>query len=154
MLAWSTNEPFARGRSTMTTATFTLDELDRRQVEALRVGMLERARQLREEIRQTLLRSDSEHYLQVAHDVRNLEDESFADLIVDVGLAEVDRDLEELRAIDAALLRIARGTYGTCSDCERPIEARRLEATLHAERCLDCQTLHERTHFSRKGSTL
>jgi DnaK suppressor protein len=59
-----------------------------------------------------------------------------------------------LRAIDAALLRIALGTYGTCSDCERPIEAPRLEAAPHAERCLDCQTLHERTHFSRKGSTL
>ena len=138
----------------MTTATIALDELDRRQVEALRAAMLERARQLREEIRQTLLKSDSEHYLQVAHDVRNLEDESFADLIVDVSLAEIDRDLEELRAIDAAMLRIADGTYGTCTVCERPIEVRRLEAAPHAPRCIDCQTLYERTHFQWMGSTL
>jgi len=138
----------------MTTTTITLDELDRRQVDALRAALVERARELREAIRQTLLKGDSEHFLQIADDVRNLEDESFADLIVDVGLAEIDRDLEELRAIDAALLRIAGGTYGICSVCERPIEARRLEAAPHAERCLDCQTLHERTHFSRKGSTL
>jgi RNA polymerase-binding protein DksA len=138
----------------MTTATITLDELDRRQVETLRAAMLERARQLREEIRQTLLKSDSEHYLQIAHDVRDLEDESFADLIVDVSLAEIDRDLEELRAIEAAMLRIADGTYGTCGECERPIEVRRLEAAPHAERCIDCQTVYERTHFSRKGSTL
>lgn len=138
----------------MTTATTTLDDLDRRQVEALRTAMLERARQLREEIRQTLLKSDSEQYLQIAHDVRDLEDESFADLIVDVSLAEIDRDLEELRAIDAALLRVADGTYGTCSVCDRPIEVRRLEATPHAARCIDCQTVYERTHFSRTGSTL
>ena len=30
----------------------------------------------------------------------------------------------------------------------------RLEAAPHAERCIDCQTVYERTHFSRKGSTL
>ena len=138
----------------MNTATITLDELDRRQVETLRAAMLERARQLREEIRETLLKSDSEQYRQVADDVRNLEDESFADLIVDVSLAEIDRDLEELRAIEAALLRIADGTYGTCAVCERAIDVRRLEAAPHAERCLDCQTVYERTHYSRKGSTL
>ena len=138
----------------MKTATLKPDQLDRRQVDALRAAMLERARQLREEIRQTLVKSDSEQYLQIAHDVRDLEDESFADLIVDVSLAEIDRDLEELRAIDAALLRVADGTYGACSVCERPIEVRRLKAAPHAERCLDCQTLYERTHFTRKGSTL
>ena len=138
----------------MNTATITLDELDRRQVETLRAAMLQRARQLREEIRETLLKSDSEQYRQVADDVRNLEDESFADLIVDVSLAEIDRDLEELRAIEAALLRIADGTYGTCAVCERAIDVRRLEAAPHAERCLDCQTVYERTHYSRKGSTL
>ena len=138
----------------MNTATITLDELDRRQVETLRAVMLQRARQLREEIRETLLKSDSEQYRQVADDVRNLEDESFADLIVDVSLAEIDRDLEELRAIEAALLRIADGTYGTCAVCERAIDVRRLEAAPHAERCLDCQTVYERTHYSRKGSTL
>jgi DnaK suppressor protein len=138
----------------MNTATITLDELDRRQVETLRAAMLQRARQLREEIRETLLKSDSEQYRQVADDVRNLEDESFADLIVDVSLAEIDRDLEELRAIEAAMLRIADGTYGTCAVCERAIDVRRLEAAPHAERCLDCQTVYERTHYSRKGSTL
>jgi DnaK suppressor protein len=138
----------------MKTATCTPDELDRSKVDALRAAMLDRARQLREEIRQTLLKGDSEQYLQVADAVRDLEDESFADLIVDVGLAEIDRDLGELRAIDAAMLRIAEGTYGTCTDCDRPIDLSRLEAAPHASRCLDCQTVHERTHFQRTGSTL
>ena len=111
-------------------------------------------RQLREEIRQTLLKSDSEQYLQIADAVRNLEDESFADLMVDVSLAEIDRDLEELRAIDAAMLRIGDGTYGLCEVCERTIEPRRLEVAPQAQRCIDCQTLYERTHFQRTGHTL
>jgi RNA polymerase-binding protein DksA len=128
--------------------------LESKQVESLRTAMRERAAQLREEIRQTLLKSDSEHYLQIADSVRDLEDESFADLMVDVSLAEIDRDLEELRAIEAAQLRMADGSYGTCGVCEKPIDSRRLEATPHAPRCIDCQTLYERTHFQKFGHTL
>ena len=124
------------------------------QVEAMRAAMRARQAQLREDIRQALVKGDSEHYLQIADSVRDLEDESFADLIVDVGLAEIDRDLEELRAIDAALLRIADGSYGVCEVCDKPIDVRRLEAAPHALRCIDCQTIYERTHFQKTGHTL
>ncbi len=128
--------------------------LENKQVESLRAAMRARQAQLREEIRQTLIKADSEHYLQIADSVRDLEDESFADLIVDVGLAEIDRDLEELRAIDAALLRVADGSYGVCEVCDKPIDPKRLEITPHALRCIDCQTLFERTHFQKTGHTL
>ncbi|HET9694779.1 MAG TPA: TraR/DksA family transcriptional regulator [Steroidobacteraceae bacterium] len=134
--------------------TTTIDGLDTKQVESLRAAMLARARQLRDEIRQTLLKSDSEHYVQIADEVRDLEDESFADLMVDVSLAEIDRDLEELRAIDAALLRIGDGSYGLCEVCDRPIEPKRLEVAPQVPRCIDCQTLYERTHFQKTGHTL
>jgi RNA polymerase-binding protein DksA len=128
--------------------------LENKHVESLRTAMRARQAQLREEIRQTLIKADSEHYLQVADSVRDLEDESFADLIVDVGLAEIDRDLEELRAIDAALLRVADGSYGVCEVCDKPIDPKRLEITPHALRCIDCQTVFERTHFQKTGHTL
>lgn len=128
--------------------------LQNQQVESLRAAMRARQVQLREEIRQALIKSDSEHYLQIADSVRDLEDESFADLIVDVGLAEIDRDLDELRAIDAALLRMADGSYGVCAVCERPIDVNRLKLTPHALRCIECQTVYERTHFQKTGHTL
>jgi RNA polymerase-binding protein DksA len=128
--------------------------LQNQQVESLRASMRARQVQLREEIRQALIKSDSEHYLQIADSVRDLEDESFADLIVDVGLAEIDRDLDELRAIDAALLRMADGSYGVCAVCERPIDVNRLKLTPHALRCIECQTVYERTHFQKTGHTL
>jgi RNA polymerase-binding protein DksA len=128
--------------------------LQNKQVESLQAAMRARQAQLREEIRQALIKSDSEHYLQIADSVRELEDESFADLIVDVGLAEIDRDLDELRAIDAALLRVADGSYGICEACDKPIDLKRLNVTPQALRCIDCQTIFERTHFQKTGHTL
>jgi RNA polymerase-binding protein DksA len=128
--------------------------LQNEQLESLQAAMRARQTQLREEIRQALIKSDSEHYLQIADSVRELEDESFADLIVDVGLAEIDRDLDELRAIDAALMRVADGSYGVCEACDKPIDVRRLNLTPQALRCIDCQTIFERTHFQKTGRTL
>ena len=128
--------------------------LEPRQLDELRSSLQARARQLRDEIRQTLVKSDSEQYLQIADAVRDLEDESFADLMVDVNLAEIDRDLEELRAVDAAMLRIADGSYGTCEHCGRKIDFERLQATPFANRCFDCQSMHERTHYQKQGHTL
>ena len=128
--------------------------LEPRQIESLRDSLQARARELREEIRQVLLRSESEHYVQIADDVRDLEDESFADLMVDVSLAEIDRDLDELRAIEAALGRVRDGSYGSCEACGRPIDGIRLVAAPEAVRCIDCQSLYERTHFQKYGHTL
>ena len=112
--------------------------LQNEQLESLQAAMRARQTQLREEIRQALIKSDSEHYLQIADSVRELEDESFADLIVDVGLAEIDRDLDELRAIDAALLRVADGSYGVCETCDKPIDVKRLTAACGAAALLAC----------------
>ena len=43
-------------------------------------------------------------------------DLSLADLLVDLNLAEIDRDVEDLRAVEHALGRIRRGTYGMPPD--------------------------------------
>ncbi|WP_345802369.1 TraR/DksA C4-type zinc finger protein [Microbacterium sp. AZCO] len=49
-----------------------------------------------------------------------------------------DATAAELTDIDAALTRIAEGTYGVCADCGRAIPAARLEARPTATRCVDC----------------
>ncbi len=129
-------------------------DLTRAKIDALQARLKRREGELREEIRQTLLRSDTEQYAQIAEEVHDLEEESFADLMVDVNLAEIDRDLEELRAIESALMRMGDGSYGTCDGCGSEIELERLEAAPEASRCLKCQTVYERTHFQRQGHTL
>jgi RNA polymerase-binding protein DksA len=62
---------------------------------------------------------------------------------------EVDYTLEEnseavLKAIEAALVRIEAGTYGTCVRCGREIAPERLEALPYAELCIDCKREAER----------
>jgi RNA polymerase-binding protein DksA len=104
--------------------------------------------ELREETRQALMRSDNESYADIAGRVGDLEDQSLADLLVDVNLAEVTRDVQEIRAIERALKRIALGTYGVCVSCGQPIERERLEAYPTANRCAACQRAHERDHAS------
>ena len=99
---------------------------------------------LRDEIRDTLLRGTTERYSDIAGRVHDLEEAALADLLIDVRLAEIERDVEELRDIDGALRRIATGTYGTCIRCGEPIDRARLEAYPTAKRCLTCQRLHER----------
>jgi DnaK suppressor protein len=128
--------------------------LNVREFDELRSTMRARAKQLREEIRQTLVRSDQEQYAMIADQVRDLEDDSFADLMVDVNLAEIDRDLQELRLIDEAMLRMGDGRYGYCSACGQPIDIERLRATPFASRCFDCQSSFERTHYQSTGHTL
>lgn len=45
---------------------------------------------------------------------------------------------EDLVRIDAALQRIAAGTYGKCTTCGEMIAPARLEAYPLAARCIDC----------------
>jgi RNA polymerase-binding protein DksA len=61
---------------------------------------------------------------------------------------EIDYTLEEnsehvLSEIDAALKRIADGTYGKCTNCGKEIPEERLEARPYATLCIDCQRLRE-----------
>jgi len=114
----------------------------------------ERWRALREEIRGTLLRADAERYADIAGEVHDLEDESLADLLTDVTHAEIGRDVEEVRDIEAALQRIAAGTYAICIRCDQPIDGERLDAYPTAKRCLACQRLHERNRLPMQGPTL
>lgn len=101
---------------------------------------------LRDETRAALSRSDNATYADIAGRATDLEDQSLADLLVDVNLAEVTRDVQEIRAIERALKRIALGTYGVCVSCGQPIERERLEAHPTANRCAACQRAHEHDH--------
>jgi RNA polymerase-binding transcription factor DksA len=106
--------------------------------------------QLREEVRLGLLESDHERYIDLAGQVHDPGGDSVADLLVDVQLASIDRDLEELREVDAALMRIARGGYGECLDCEGAIALERLRVNPSAARCRDCQVRVEK-HYAGPG---
>ena len=65
--------------------------------------------------------------------------EQAVDLADDEALAGVDEVIrQEIFRINAALSRIANGTYGICSVCGGPIGAERLKALPTALRCIKC----------------
>lgn len=46
--------------------------------------------------------------------------------------------LDEIEAIDAALARIKKGTFGVCVSCEEPISDERLASVPTATLCRNC----------------
>ena len=128
--------------------------LDQQQALNLKTRLRDRATQLRDELQRTRAKSVDETPSNVAERARDSEDDSFATLIVDTNLTEMERDVEELRMIDSALQRINAGTYGDCADCGQTIPLARLEAEPTAERCIQCQELYEKTHLSARTPSL
>ncbi len=61
----------------------------------------------------------------------------------EIDQAEMTLDQATARAADAALQRIANGSYGACRDCGRAISQARLFALPIALRCAACQQNYE-----------
>jgi DnaK suppressor protein len=119
-----------------------LTESERRELKRV---LEQRRTTLIEEIRAELARSEDERYVDLAGRVADSGDAAVAGLLVDLDAAMTDRDVRELREVEAALARMHDGTYGECRDCGGAIEAARLRANPIATRCIDCQTRFERS---------
>jgi DnaK suppressor protein len=128
--------------------------IDPRDVTDFSARLRQRADQLRAEIRSTLERSSDESHVRIAEMARDEGDDSFSDLIVDLNLFDMDRDAQELRRIDGALIRLREGTFGSCVDCGQDIALARLNAEPTATRCVNCQELYEKTHASPNTPTM
>jgi RNA polymerase-binding transcription factor DksA len=114
----------------------------------------ERYRQLTVEIRDELMRSGEERYADIAGQVKDPGDESVASLLADLDIALVERQVGEIRDIEAARQRIAEGTYGICIDCGGEIEAERLKVYPTAKRCFACQSQREKIYAQEGKPTL
>jgi DnaK suppressor protein len=122
-----------------------------RQTEELKERIGQRSRALVAELRDDVRKTRAERYGEVAGEVPDHGDESVAALIADLDQADLSRDVDELRGLEAARERIAKGDYGVCVECGRDIGFERLRAAPSAIRCIACQTLHEKT-FAGPGN--
>jgi DnaK suppressor protein len=120
------------------------------QLSTLKGRLTARRDELLAQVREELLRADEEQYGDLAGQVHDMEDQSAADLLADLNLASIDQHIEELRAVDRALMRMGQSSYGYCVDCGQPIEHERLSAYPTADRCLDCQAAREH-NYAQKG---
>jgi DnaK suppressor protein len=69
----------------------------------------------------------------------DLIDEANLDAEADLQIKVRQTDVRLLRAIEEALTRIKRGTFGICEVCQRPISQARLKAVPWTRLCLDCK---------------
>ena len=83
--------------------------------------------------------------------------QSYSNHMADVGSDAIEQEqaflhasqgTDYLMALDEALRRVDKGTYGVCEECEEKIPPRRLEAFLAARLCIKCQSKLERLQRS------
>lgn len=98
-----------------------------------------RRRALRAELTAKLNAQENPALIGLINRMEETDDWAVADLETALDVAEVSRDAGELAEVEAALTRVADGSYGTCVECGEPIPHARLAANPSAARCIACQ---------------
>ena len=130
-----------------------MENLNEQQKTRLFTALSDRERALRDDIKREV--DSQDEYVQLASEVPDAGDLSFANLSIDLGNAAVSRDLHELRAIELARKKMHSGSYGECISCGYAIPFERLQAVPEAERCAPCQENYEHTHHDgKKGASM
>jgi RNA polymerase-binding transcription factor DksA len=120
--------------------------LTQTQTKQLQRKIDQRREALLAELREDAARTREHPYAEHAGPSPDSGDESVASLFADLEQADVTRDLEEFRALEAARERMKEGEYGICVDCGSDIGFERLKAFPAAVRCLQCQERREKTY--------
>ena len=116
-------------------------------------AMLQAQRQqLLGEVREKIAASGDS--LGFANQSKITDDDALADAAANMDVAMVIRESRELQDIEAALARIADGSYGICADCGEEIGRERLKAYPAAVRCLACQEESEHLRGQMHGAKL
>ncbi len=95
-------------------------------------------------IRQRLHQGEEPDQLALANTYADVREQAEADLLADTDLGQLQIEMADLEAIDAALARIGAGSYGRCSRCSEDIALARLRAQPAAHTCLRCQQALEK----------
>lgn len=111
----------------------------------LRDQLKRRAQSLRSAIDMTMPKGDSGTAALPRHGDET-DDDAVADLETGLDAATVERASRELRDVECALDRLHSPDFGICEDCGADIPVIRLQASLTATRCIECQTRYERGH--------
>jgi RNA polymerase-binding transcription factor len=111
--------------------------------EQLRVMLLEKKREIWNEVRNELFRDTGEELQSQFELALDPAERGLVNLLEDTGLKVTDIRRQELTAMDEALGRLEQGTYGRCEECGREIPEDRLRVMPFARYCLIDQQKHE-----------
>jgi RNA polymerase-binding protein DksA len=117
------------------------------QYDGLRQTLLERRADIQSEVEDVSRRRlEDDAYRNTTNEVGDAGDASTAAEQADLRNSQIERDVNELRAIEAALARFEEGKYGMCTRCGGDIAEARLRANPAAERCIACQAAYEKQY--------
>jgi len=114
------------------------------QREALQRQLDRRAAELRDAIAAALRATGNAQAEGLANHLEEIDDAPVADLESALEIAALEREVRELRAVEAARKSLHEPDFGLCEDCEAEIPYARLSANPTATRCIGCQSRHER----------
>lgn len=121
--------------------------LTQSQIDQLAKKLNEDYAALLREVRGELENSGNQHRIDLLNnEPGDSGDESMANALADFNLTILDRHIDDMRDIEAALQRIKNGEYGVCIDCGVNVAFARLQAYPTAKRCIVCQEKRERDY--------
>jgi DnaK suppressor protein len=109
----------------------------------LREMLLKKKRATWNELRDELFRNMGEELHSQFEISLDPAEQGLIDLLADTGLTVADIRRQELTAMDEAMGRLERGTYGICEECGREIPEERLRVVPFARYCLEDQEKQE-----------
>lgn len=121
--------------------------LNKSQLEQLTRKLKEDYQTLLREVRNELENSGDQHRIDLLNsEPGDAGDESLANALADYNLTILDRHIDGMRDIEAALQRIKNDEYGVCIDCGDDVGFPRLMAYPTAKRCIVCQEQREKQY--------
>lgn len=109
----------------------------------LKEVLKEHKRRLWTALREEIFKKLGEEYHEQFSTPQDLEDIAMLNFIEDKGLILADIHRQEIEALDGALIRLDKGTYGLCVECGKDIDIERLKVMPYADSCVGCKSKHE-----------
>ena len=119
-----------------------MEQATRSQLAVLRQLLSDRLKTLRAEIDAA---APAERMNTAVQEVASHADQSVEQQDEELADVQLQRDLDELKLVQSALLRLDGTGYGECIDCDADIPSQRMLAQPAAERCSPCQSAFEVT---------
>ena len=124
-----------------------MTQLSREEQDRIRKKLHDLQKTLLEGLREEFDQRENQHLIDLmSREPGDSGDLSLADAVADLNIAMADRQINELRDIDAALGRMREENFGHCMDCSADIGFQRLLAYPTAIRCLACQQRQEQLY--------
>ncbi|MCE7913840.1 MAG: TraR/DksA family transcriptional regulator [Nitrosomonas sp. PRO4] len=129
-----------------------MTKLTLRDLELIENKLRKRQQDLLEEIQSELDERENQQLSAImGNDPGDDGDLSLADALADLNVIRVDRQINELREVEARLLHINKVNVNECADCGKEIGLQRLLVYPTAVRCISCQERYEHTHVQGNG---